>query len=54
MVVHVEENDMECEDCGVVSDDVKETRCPYAWEVYDNDVTVSLCKNCYKERLYEV
>lgn len=43
-----------CDDCGEASSDVQNTECPYAKEMRDETVAVTLCKFCYKERLMNI
>jgi hypothetical protein len=41
---------LECEDCGAKSADVTEGFCPFASEVHNKRVPVTLCRGCYKKR----
>jgi hypothetical protein len=45
---------MVCDDCGEDKEDVMDTFCPYAWEILEEDVPVSLCESCYHERCMEI
>jgi hypothetical protein len=42
-----------CEDCGV-SEGVDTTRCPYAYEIDDEEIIVDLCEDCYQQRAEDV
>ena len=42
---------MKCEDCG--KDGVM-TICPYVMEIFDEEIEVCLCDECYSERCYEI
>jgi len=44
-----------CESCGSTNDDVVETTCPYAADVYnDPNVPAVLCKSCYSNRCDDI
>lgn len=43
-----------CDDCGVSSPEVEDHYDPYFWEVYDEQRPCTLCKQCYKERSYDI
>ena len=45
---------MICEDCGKDKDDVEETFCPFAQEIWDEDVEIVVCGDCYKERAMDI
>lgn len=45
---------MECEDCKLVKDDVEETTCPFADEIYDTKIPATLCRDCYHERCMDI
>jgi hypothetical protein len=44
------EESLKCDDCGLVSDTVEETICPYADDVHNVEQKAILCPNCYSER----
>ena len=48
------ENPLVCDDCGKRSDDVKETYCPFDWEMYGEKNEMKLCDECYFKRSDEV
>jgi len=44
-----------CESCGSTNDDVVETTCPYAADVYnDPNCPATLCKQCYSNRCDDI
>jgi len=43
-----------CQDCGKVGGDVEEGLCPFALDVYDDEVEVVLCDDCRYERAMDV
>jgi len=45
---------MKCQDCGKEREDVKETTCPYAEELYDEIQKITVCDDCYNERGYSI
>ncbi len=44
---------MECDDCGT-TEDVERTTCPFAEEIYEDEVEVDLCPACYHERCMDI
>ena len=44
------EESLKCDDCGLVSDTVEETICPYADDAHNVEQKAILCPNCYSER----
>ena len=40
------EMDMECEDCGERKPDVHHTSCPFAEEIHDKHVDITVCDAC--------
>ena len=49
-----QEKYLECQDCGKSDETVHETTCPYAEEINDDYVEVTLCDDCYNERCMEI
>lgn len=47
-------DDLKCDDCKEVKPDVCETTCPFAEEIYNKKVNVTLCKDCYYERCQDI
>lgn len=48
-------NDYEiCEDCGSESEDVEERLCPFAEEIEGIEIYVTICDNCYRNRILEI
>ena len=45
---------LKCEDCGKENDDVEETYCPFAEEIYNENIRVTICKDCYHERCMDI
>jgi len=45
---------MICDDCGKEGDDVYDTTCPYAEEIYGETVPCQLCEECAHERCMEI
>ncbi len=45
---------MKCVQCDKEKEDVEEVICPYAQDVYNEVVLVTLCDNCYTERLMDI
>lgn len=43
-----------CEDCGNQEDTVRYTTCPFAEEIYDERVYVTICSQCYQERCDDI
>lgn len=41
---------MKCDDCGKEKDDVRDTNCPYANEINNEEIPCALCDDCYDER----
>jgi len=39
-----------CEDCGKESDNLTLTTCPYNWGIYNEEVIVCICDDCYQKR----
>jgi hypothetical protein len=44
----------ECDGCGLKSEMVVKTFCPYAKEIYDEEKTAYLCDDCYEQRLGDI
>ena len=44
---------LKCEDCGIEAEDVHETTCPFAEEIYGEVVEVTLCDDCKMGRAYD-
>ena len=42
-----------CQDCGT-TENVTETTCPFASEIYGKEVDIAVCSDCYRERLYDI
>ena len=45
---------LKCDDCGVVSEAVEDTFCPYSEEIHGHEVEVKLCPTCYHERCMDI
>jgi hypothetical protein len=43
-----DEDNLKCEDCGKY--EAYETTCPFVMEMYEQEVTVTLCEECREER----
>ena len=43
-----------CDDCGITSEDVVETTCPFTEEIWGEEVPATLCSKCYQERIYDI
>ena len=43
-----------CQDCGTQDRTVRETHCPYAYEINDEEKEVTLCQDCYSNRCQEI
>lgn len=43
-----------CDDCGKEKEDVKHTICPFAYEIHDKEVDVTLCDECKGERAMDI
>lgn len=53
----IESIELYCDDCGVSqtkNESVRETTCPFAEEISGREVQVTLCDDCYKERLWDI
>lgn len=48
------DNSLYCEDCGKKDETVRHTTCPFTAEIYDRQVSIIVCLDCYKERCDEV
>jgi hypothetical protein len=42
-----------CDDCGT-TDGVTYTLCPYAMEIYNEEIPLYLCENCYQIRCEDI
>lgn len=45
---------LRCQDCGKSKDDVKDTFCPYASDVDDKAVPITVCTDCYNNRADDI
>jgi len=43
-----------CEDCGRSDSTVEESFCPFAEEIYGEEIDVVLCIDCYNERADDI
>ena len=43
-----------CQDCGIKSEEVEETVCPYAEDIYGEIIEVRLCQDCYDQRCDDI
>lgn len=43
-------NPLTCQDCGQSKEDVRRTTCPFADEVYGDEVVITVCGECRHER----
>lgn len=48
-----EDNDLVCQDCGT-KEKVTKTTCPYAYEIYGEEVEIVVCDECYRERWWDI
>lgn len=48
------EESLKCDDCGLVSDTVEKTICPYAEDIYNVEQRAILCPSCYSERAADI
>jgi hypothetical protein len=46
-------NCLQCEDCGMYSKKVWNTFCPYAQDINDISVPITVCPDCFEERAME-
>lgn len=44
----------ECQDCGKKDETVHDTTCPYAEEINDSIVKITVCDECYHERCMDI
>ena len=42
-----------CFDCGT-KEKVRETTCPFASEINNEEIEVDLCDACYRERMWDI
>lgn len=45
---------LRCDDCEECKEDVEDTFCPYTAEIYDKEVPITVCGDCYKERAWDI
>ena len=45
---------MKCDDCYEEKEDVKETICPFAEDIYNKSIACKLCDDCYHERCMDI
>jgi len=50
----MEKEILTCEDCGIVSVEVRRIICPYAQEIHEKEVWVNLCPACERERARDI
>jgi hypothetical protein len=43
-----------CEDCGTTSEDVTETTCPFAEDVYGEKINIIACTRCVNQRAEDI
>lgn len=43
-----------CQDCGKQDETVSETTCPFAEEIHEIIVDITVCKDCYHERCMDI
>lgn len=48
-----DKEEIKCFDCGTTKD-VTQTICPFADEIYDDQIKMTLCSDCYHERCMEI
>lgn len=48
------EESLKCDDCGLISDTVEKTICPYEEEIYNVEQSTILCPSCYSERCADI
>ena len=51
---HDPDNWLVCEDCGKRSPDVSHTTCPYAEEIHNQSIPVTICDDCYRESCWDI
>lgn len=49
----VEPEVLVCDDCGT-KEGVRETTCPYASEIGNKEIEITVCDNCYRERAMDI
>lgn len=45
---------LRCQDCGKSKDDVRDRFCPYAADVYEKEVPITVCIDCYNNRADDI
>lgn len=45
---------MKCEDCGIENETVEKTTCPFLEEIKNITQEIVVCKECYKQRLWDI
>ena len=43
-----------CDNCGKCGETVEETICPFAYEVYDESIEMTLCQDCWQNRADDI
>lgn len=43
-----------CQDCKKAKEDVRDTTCPFAHEIHDSIVNITVCGDCYYERCMDI
>lgn len=43
-----------CQDCGEKREDVKDTLCPFALDMFDECRNVTICSDCYQDRCDDI
>lgn len=45
---------LKCDDCGDENETVVDTICPFAAEIHETEVEITVCEDCYTDRLYDI
>ena len=45
---------LECQDCHEKKDDVFITFCPYAQELFENEIEIQVCESCHYDRVRSI
>ena len=49
-----QEDFLTCEDCGIKSKDVATEFCPHAHEIHNEDVKITVCRECCYQRAMDI
>ena len=45
---------LRCQDCEQVKDDVEHTFCPFAADIYSEEVPITVCESCLQNRADDI